>query len=142
MYHCMHASDEMLMLPEFSKTACMKWSECHHACVHTCTGSREVADSRCDDCVTAVRQGDLLHKLRGTPHLVNLVAHWVCMVDGATWNAILLQPQVEHLAATDGLQLVAQVGDTACVVAPLACQHSSPVNRPRSWAVDGWAAKP
>lgn len=57
-------------------------------------------------------QGDLLEKLQGAGHVMQLRARGQCSYVGSQWHAVLFQPAVKHLTQSDPLLLVCQVGNS------------------------------
>ena len=55
-------------------------------------------------------QGDLLERLRGAPHVMQLIARGTCSYLNCNWHAVLFQPVVKLLTQSDPLSLVGQVG--------------------------------
>ena len=54
-------------------------------------------------------QGDMLSRLKGTAHVIELLGTAQCVYNEATWNAILIAPLVQRLSHKDDPRLFGQV---------------------------------
>jgi hypothetical protein len=61
-------------------------------------------------------QEEVLSRLKGVSHIVQMVGRCSCNYDNAAWTALLLEPFVEHLSHCDSLLVTTQVRWDAQVV--------------------------
>lgn len=62
-------------------------------------------------------EGDLLHELQGTEHIIKLLGRGTCNFAGALWQVVLISPLIRLLVQDDPVKLVAQmVSDVASAI--------------------------
>ena len=54
-------------------------------------------------------QADMLSRLKGTDHVIELLGTAQCVYNGVTWNAMLVAPFVPRLNHKDDVRMFGQV---------------------------------
>lgn len=71
-------------------------------------------------CHVLCMQGNLLSRLKGSAHLVEMLGRGTCVYAGTAWEAILLVPVAHRLKCSDSLTTFSQVCDV-CDCGKICC---------------------